>query len=98
MTPQDFMDICVTIGLTLFVLSVPIGFIRLWLGPSLADRVIALDMMTAAIIGFCALVAVQAVNAAFLDIAIALALVSFITVIALARYAEQLHRKGDSDD
>lgn len=98
MSAEGFFDICVSIGLTLFVLSVPIGFIRLWRGPSLADRVIALDMMTTSIVGFCALVAIQAANAAFLDIAIALALVSFITVIALARYAERLARRGDSDD
>lgn len=98
MTAQDFLEICVVIGMGLFVLSVPIGFIRLWRGPSLADRVIALDMMTAAIIGFCALFAVQAANAAFLDIAIALALVSFIAVVALARYAERLARRSDRDD
>ncbi|WP_370868944.1 monovalent cation/H+ antiporter complex subunit F [Ectorhizobium quercum] len=77
MTAQGFLDVCVKIGLTLIVLSIAVGFIRLRRGPLLADRMIALDMMTAAIIAFCAIFAVQSGVGAFLDSAVALALVSF---------------------
>ena len=78
--------------------AILIGLIRLWKGPSLADRVVALDMMTAAVIGFCGLFAVKAQVEAYLDIAVALALVSFVSVVALARYAERLARRNDTDD
>lgn len=98
MIGSGFVDICVNIGLALVVASIALGFVRLWRGPSLADRVIALDMMTAAIIAFCALFTVQSSVGAFLDIAVALALVSFIAVVALARYAERCARRSESDD
>ena len=98
MGPMEFMGYCLNIGLALIVLAIALGFIRLWRGPSLADRVVALDMMTSAIIGFCGLFAVKAQVEGYLDIAVALALVSFVSVVALARYAERLARREDGDD
>lgn len=98
MTPHDFMILCVDIGLALIALAILFGLIRLWKGPSLSDRVVALDMMTAAVIGFCGLFAVRTQVEAYLDIAVALALVSFVSVVALARYAERLARRNDTND
>lgn len=98
MTATAFMMHCLTVGLALIALAIAVGFVRLWRGPSLADRVVALDMMTSAIIGFCGLFAVHAQIEAYLDIAVALALVSFVSVVALARYAERIARRSDSDD
>lgn len=98
MTSYDFMMLSVDLGLGLVALSVLFGLIRLWRGPSLADRVVALDMMTAAVIGFCGLFAVRAEVEAYIDIAVALALVSFVSVVALARYAERLARRSDTRD
>lgn len=92
-----FLDICLRVGLFLIAVSVLVGFYRLWKGPTLADRVIAIDMMTSGIIGFCALFAILAGFEAYLDIAVALSLVSFISVVALARYAERLQRRPDSE-
>lgn len=98
MSPAAFLDYSLNVGLALIALAIAVGFLRLWRGPSLADRVVALDMMTAAIIAFCGLFAVKAQVEAYLDIAVALALVSFVSVVALARYAERLARRTDSDD
>ena len=98
MSAAAFMDICLTIGLSLIALAIALGFVRLWRGPTLADRVVALDMMTASVIAFCGLFAVKAQVEGYLDIAVALALVSFVSVVALARYAERLARRSDSDD
>ncbi|NPD16079.1 pH regulation protein F [Xinfangfangia sp. D13-10-4-6] len=98
MTPTDFLAICLNTGLGLIALSIALGFVRLWRGPELADRVVALDMMTSAIIGFCGLFAVRAQVEGYLDIAVALALVSFVSVVALARYAGRLARRSDQND
>lgn len=98
MSTSVFMLYCVDIGLGLVALAIALGFFRLWKGPTLADRVVALDMMTSAIIGFCGLFTVRAQVEGYLDIAVALALVSFVSVVALARYAERLARRSDSDD
>lgn len=98
MTTTDFLGYCLSIGLALITFAIVVGFIRLWWGPTLSDRVVALDMMTSAIIGFCGLFAVRAQVEGYLDIAVALALVSFVSVVSLARYAERLARRSDNDD
>lgn len=95
MTTTEFMNISLDVALGMVVLSIALGFIRIARGPSLADRVVALDMMTAAIVAFCGLFAIRAGAPAYLDIAVALALVSFVSVVALARYAERHTRRGD---
>lgn len=95
---SDITAACVALGQGMIVLAIALGLVRLWRGPTLVDRVVALDMMTAAIIAFCGLFAISAGVEAFLDISVALALVSFISVVALARYAERQTRKGDGDD
>lgn len=98
MSAHDFMVLCVDIALAMVALAIALGFVRLWRGPTLADRMVALDMMTAAVIAFCGLFAVRMQVTAYLDIAVALALVSFVSVVALARYAERLARRGGQDD
>ena len=98
MNPEDFLSLSLNVGLGLTVFAIVIGLICLWRGPTLSDRVVALDMMTAAIIAFCGLFSIRAQVEAYLDIAVALALVSFVTVVALARYAERLAKKRDPDD
>ncbi len=98
MDAAAFLSHCLTIGLGLIALSIAVGFLRLWRGPTLADRVVALDMMTSAIIAFCGLFAMKAGVGPYLDIAVALAMVSFVSVVALARYAERLARRSDTND
>lgn len=98
MTAAAFLTHAVTIGLVLVGCAALIGTLRLWRGPTLADRVVALDMMTSAVIGFCGLFAVRTGIEGYLDIAVALALVSFVSVVALARYATQLARRSGEDD
>jgi multicomponent Na+:H+ antiporter subunit F len=62
---------------------------RLRLGPSLPDRVVALDLITIMTVAMVALYTIAAEEAAFLDVAIALALVAFLATVAFARYAER---------
>ena len=89
MTPVEFLDLSIEIGFMLIVLGVVLALIRLALGPSLPDRVVALDMMTVAIVAYCALAAIRFDEQAFLDVAVVLALVGFLATVALARFAER---------
>lgn len=66
-------------------------FVRLVLGPSLADRIVALDTIAYLAIGFCAVWAVHAGHAAFLSAGAALALIAFLSTVAFAR---ALSRRG----
>ena len=105
MSPSDFLSISIDISFAMVAVSVALGFVRLARGPSLADRVVALDMMTVIIVAFCGLYAIFANEPAFLDVAIALALVGFLATVALARFAERVNLRtsgrdmgGDLDD
>lgn len=60
--------------------------VRLLRGPSLPDRVMALDLLTMLGICFIALAALALREWPLLDVAIGLALVGFLATVALARY------------
>ena len=86
---MDILAIAIDISSGLVVLGVAFAFVRLILGPSLPDRVVALDMMTVLIVSFCGLSALRAEDTAFVDVALVLALVGFLATVALARYVER---------
>jgi len=85
MTGLEFLDLAVNVSVGMVTLALVFAFVRLAIGPSLPDRVVALDMMTVLIVTFCGLFAVPA----FLDVALIVALVGFLATVALARYAER---------
>lgn len=62
---------------------------RLFKGPTVADRIVALDAMTIISISLIVLIAHIAQRIIYLDVAIVYGLVSFIGVVALARYMER---------
>jgi multicomponent Na+:H+ antiporter subunit F len=64
-------------------------FIRLVRGPSLPDRVVALDLLTSLGIGIIAAYAIGVGHSALLDVAIAMALLSFLSTVAFAYYLER---------
>lgn len=86
---STFLSISIEIGFALTVLSIVFALIRLALGPSLPDRVVALDMMTILIVAFCGLEALSTGVLAFLDVALVLAIIGFLATVALARFAER---------
>jgi multicomponent Na+:H+ antiporter subunit F len=80
-----------TAGIVLVVLlvAVALAFIRLVVGPSLPDRVVALELMSSLSVGIIPVYAIATEQRALLDAATVLALVSFLATIAFARYIEQ---------
>jgi multicomponent Na+:H+ antiporter subunit F len=79
-------------GYILVMLGVILAMIRLVIGPTLPDRVVALDTMTVSIVAFCGLFALDTGSTAFLDVAVVLALVGFLATVALARFVERKRR------
>ena len=61
-------------------------FIRLVLGPGTADRAVALEMLSVLVIAFAALRTLITGLDAYLDVAISLALTSFLATVAPSRY------------
>lgn len=73
------------------VLSVAMlfAFFRLVRGPSLPDRVVALDLMATLVIGIVAAYSVATGQSAYLDVAIILALIAFLGTVAFAYYIQR---------
>ena len=82
----------VDIVFAMLVLAMFIAFIRLAKGPSLPDRVVALDVITAISAAILAVATIAMKQSVFLDAAIVLALISFLGTIAFARYLERRAR------
>ena len=81
--------------LALLALAMVLAFIRLARGPSLPDRVVALDLITAIGVAVCAVYAVAYRRTVFLDVAVvlAIAIISFVGTVAFARYLEVRGRR-----
>ncbi|MCG8589198.1 MAG: monovalent cation/H+ antiporter complex subunit F [Proteobacteria bacterium] len=76
------------LALGLLAAAVLAAFTRLARGPSLADRVVALDAIAATIVAAAALYALRSGLAVFVDVALAVALVAFLGTVALAHAIE----------
>lgn len=69
--------------------SVLLGVIRLVRGPSLVDRVAAIDMLTIVSIAMIALYAHVSGRFIYVDVALVYGVLSFLAVVAMARYLER---------
>ena len=72
----------------ILLLSAALCLLRVALGPTAADRIVAVDILGILIVGFCAIINIPTGRGWYMDIAIAWALQSFIATIALAKYLE----------
>ena len=68
--------------------TVLLAVVRLVRGPSTADRVVALDLLSAVAVGIMAAWSVAANDAVYLDVALLVALLAFLGTVAFAAYAE----------
>jgi multicomponent Na+:H+ antiporter subunit F len=77
------------VALPLLAIAGGLTFIRLAKGPTLPDRVIAIDLI--GVLMVCLLVVMAGVTAqqAFLDVAMVVALISFVGTVAYAQYIER---------
>jgi multicomponent Na+:H+ antiporter subunit F len=73
----------------LILLGVALGVIRLILGRTVVDRVAAVDMLTVVSISLIALYAHVAGRSIYLDVALVYGVLSFLAVLAIARYLER---------
>lgn len=76
----------------MLVLALFLAFARLIRGPSLPDRVVALDLISILAVGMMATHAVSSGQTVYLDVTIVVALISFLGTVAFARYIEKRGR------
>jgi multicomponent Na+:H+ antiporter subunit F len=89
MSPSGFLAFAVLFVEGVLALAMMLAFLRLVRGPSLPDRVVALDLIAVIAVGMIAVVQIQTHEPMLLDSAIVLALIAFLSTVAFARYLER---------
>ncbi len=75
--------------LPILTLSVILIFYRFLKGPTISDRVIALDLLITTGIGIIAVYSIIVDQSTFLDISMILALIAFLSTVAFSYYLEK---------
>jgi multicomponent Na+:H+ antiporter subunit F len=83
------LDLFLTITIATLMVGFILAFVRLVQGPSLLDRVVALELITAIVIGTIATYSIKTGVPDLLDVAIVMALMAFLAAIGFARYVEE---------
>jgi multicomponent Na+:H+ antiporter subunit F len=77
--------------LTTLGIALLLALFRLVKGPTLPDRVVAMDLVSVLVVGLIVVVAAASGVRAMLDAAIVIALIGFLGTIAYATYVERGH-------
>ena len=77
------------VGVLLSLVGMVAGLIRLFLGETAVDRLVALDLLTVISISLIVIVAHYADRFIYIDVAIVYGLLSFLGVLGVARYLEK---------
>ncbi len=85
-TPQAFSDFAIYSALMVLIVSMVIVVWRLAMGPTAADRVVAMDLLSVLVLTFLAAFAIFSNEKTYLDVAIAYACIAFLGTVALARF------------
>jgi multicomponent Na+:H+ antiporter subunit F len=89
---MNLYDYLYYIILPVLAISTVIIFVRFLKGPTLSDRVVALDLLLTAGIGIIAVYSIHTNQPTFLDIAMILALIAFLSTVAFSYYLEKRER------
>ncbi len=74
------------IVLVIYLVLLAAAVWRLWRGRTVADRLIGVDLVTTLLLSLLVLLSIIQRDSIFLDLALALAALGFITTLALAKY------------
>jgi multicomponent Na+:H+ antiporter subunit F len=86
------LDLLFPVVFGILAVSALLALVRVIRGPTLPDRVVALDLMGVLVVGFAVVSAAATGSPYFLDVAIVIALLGFVGTIAYARYIETAKR------
>lgn len=83
------IETILTISLILFGIAIAITLVRILLGPSFSDRVIAMDVIGVNLLSAMAILSILYETKAFLDVILILGILAFISTIAFSRFMER---------
>lgn len=83
------MDGIITFTFAVLMAALVFTFARLVRGPTLPDRVVALELIGTIVVALIGAFSIASDIPAFLDVAIVMALMGFLATIGFARYLEE---------
>jgi multisubunit Na+/H+ antiporter MnhF subunit len=83
---QTILEFTMNLALAIHVILLGMAVWRVGRGENLIDRLIGVDMTATLILAILVLVSLITLNVIYIDIALALAALGFISIVALARY------------
>ena len=92
------IQLMLTTAIILFTITIAIAVLRIILGPSMPDRVLALDVIGVNLIAIIAVTSIIQNTKAYLEVILILGILSFIGTIAYSKFVERgviVERKRD---
>ena len=88
---MTMVDLATMASVLIAVLTLSLGLAanRMLKGPGYADRIVALDMLTAVVVSLTALTSLATGRSAFLDVGLGAALINFASTCAFAAFLER---------
>ncbi len=83
------MEYALLLGFAILCLALLLALWRLLKGPTLPDRVVALELIASITVGVIGLYAIRSGRDAYIDVTMVLALTAFLAAIGFARYLEK---------
>jgi multicomponent Na+:H+ antiporter subunit F len=84
-----FLSLAITIGLVVASGVTLLAGYRVIFGPTTPDRVVALDTIATNVVAIAVLFALRTDDGFFIDVSLVLAIIGFISTIAVARYVSE---------
>ena len=75
-----------TVALACIVVTIVITLYRMVVGPTWGDRITALDFMSTSLAVLTVIIALRTEETAFLDVAIVISVLGFLSTVALAQF------------
>lgn len=80
------LSVAISIGFTLVGAAAILTLWRLWIGPSLPDRILALDTLSVNAIALLVLYGIQQGSALYFEATLLIAMMGFVSTVALCKY------------
>ncbi|MFN3207772.1 MAG: K+/H+ antiporter subunit F [Roseovarius sp.] len=85
-SPADIMDIAIVISFVSLALGQILSMVRLVLGPTPGDRILALDTMVINALGLVVMVGIYLGVQVYFEVTLLIAMLGFVSTVALARF------------
>ncbi len=92
---QNILDIAVLICFLCMLIAMLLAFVRLVRGPSMYDRIAAIDFIASITMGFILIYSIVIKKSMYVDIAIIISLISFIGTVAISTYLKLNIKKDE---